>query len=151
VTGGYIAADVPNVFTITNAVNIGAGVSYNLGSLWKSKAKVHQAEARAKQAVIGESLLNDNIRLDVNHAYLNFLSSQKKIEVYEKAVEQATENYRIVKNKYNKSLATATDLLDANTKQLLERMNLIFFKADAVVAYNKLLQAAGLLDQNTNQ
>ena len=129
--------------------NIGAGVSYNIGSLWKTKAKVQQAEARAKQAVIGESQLNDNIRLEVNHAYLNFLSSQKKIEVYEKAVEQATENYRIVKNKHDNNLETTTDLLDANTKQLLERMNLIFAKADAVVAYNKLLQAAGLLEENT--
>ena len=151
VTGGYIAADIPEVISITNALNIGVGVSYNIGSLWKTKAKVQQAEARAKQAAIGESQLNDNIRLDVNHAYLNFLSSQKKIEVYEKAVEQAIENYRIVKNKYNNSLATTTDLLDANTKQLLERMNLIFAKADAVVAYNKLLQSAGLLAENTKQ
>ncbi len=151
VTGGYIAADIPEVISITNALNIGVGVSYNIGSLWKTKAKVQQAEARAKQAAIGESQLNDNIRLDVNHAYLNFLSTQKKIEVYEKAVEQAVENYRIVKNKYNNSLQTTTDLLDANTKQLLERMNLIFAKADAVVAYNKLLQAAGLLEETTKQ
>jgi outer membrane protein TolC len=110
VTGGYIAADIPEVISITNALNIGVGVSYNIGSLWKTKAKVQQAEARAKQASIGESQLNDNIRLDVNHSYLNFLSSQKKIEVYEKAVEQAVENYRIVKNKYNNSLETTTDL-----------------------------------------
>jgi len=41
--------------------------------------------------------------------------------------------------------------LDANTKQLLERMNLIFAKAEAVVAYNKLLQAAGLLEEKTKQ
>ena len=151
VTGGYIAADIPEVISITNALNIGVGVSYNIGSLWKTKAKVQQAEARAKQAAIGESQLNDDIRLDVNHAYLNFLSSQKKIEVYEKAVEQAIENYRIVKNKHDNNLETTTDLLDANTKQLLERMNLIFVKADAVVAYNKLLQAAGLLEENTKQ
>ena len=151
VTGGYIAADIPEVISITNALNIGVGISYNIGSLWKTKAKVQQAEARAKQAEIGESQLNDNIRLDVNHAYLNFLSSQKKIEVYGKAVEQAVENYRIVKNKYNNSLETTTNLLDANTKQLLERMNLIFAKADAVVAYNKLLQSAGLLEENTKQ
>ena len=151
VSGGYIAADIPDFLSITNAFNIGAGISYNIGSLWKTKAKVQQAEAREKQATIGESQLNDNIRLDVNHAYLNFLSSQKKIEVYEKAVEQATENYRIVKNKHDNNLETTTDLLDANTKQLLERMNLIFAKADAVVAYNKLLQSAGLLEENTKQ
>jgi len=56
-----------------------------------------------------------------------------------------------MKNKYNNSLATTTDLLDANTKQLFARMNLIFAKADAVVAYNKLLQTAGLLQDNRKQ
>ncbi|HEV8287188.1 MAG TPA: TolC family protein [Chitinophagaceae bacterium] len=149
-TGGYIAADIPKVLTVTNAVNIGAGVSYNIGSLWKTKAKVQQAEARAKQAAIGESVLNDNIRLQVNQAYLNWLSSQKKIDVYAKAVEQATENYRIVKNKYNNSLATTTDLLDADVAGLQARMNFVFAKADAVVAYNKLLQESGLLDEIEN-
>jgi outer membrane protein len=147
-TGGYIAADIPKFLAITNAVDIGAGISYNIGSLWKTKAKVQQAEARAKQIQISESLLNDNIRLQVSQAYLNWLSSQKKIDVYAKAVELATENYRVIKNKYNNSLATTTDLLDADVAQLQARMNLIFAQADAVVAYHKLLQAAGSLQDN---
>ncbi len=145
-TGGYIAADIPKFVTITNAVNIGAGVSYNLGSLWKTKAKVQQAEARTKQLEISESLLNDNIRLEVSKAYLNWTSNQKKIEVYAKAVEQANENYRITKNKYDNSLATTTELIDADVAQLQSRMSLIFVKADAVVLYHKLLQTAGSLE-----
>ena len=145
-TGGYIAADIPKFITITNAVNIGAGISYNLGSLWKTKAKVQEAEARTKQLEISESLLNDNIRLEVSKAYLNWTSSQKKIEVYAKAVEQANENYRITKNKYDNTLATTAELIDADIAQLQARMNLIFVKADAVVLYNKLLQTAGSLE-----
>jgi len=145
-TGGYIAADIPKFITITNAVNIGAGISYNLGSLWKTKAKVQEAEARTKQLEISESLLNDNIRLEVSKAYLNWTSSQKKIEVYAKAVEQANENYRITKNKYDNTLATTTELIDADIAQLQARMNLVFVKADAVVLYNKLLQTAGSLE-----
>ncbi len=123
-----------------------AGVSYNLGSLWKTKAKVQQAEARTKQLEISESLLNDNIRLEVSKAYLNWTSNQKKIEVYAKAVEQANENYRITKNKYDNSLATTTELIDADVAQLQSRMSLIFVKADAVVLYHKLLQTAGSLE-----
>jgi len=150
VTGGYIAADIPKLVTITNAVNLGAGISYNLGSLWKTKAKVQEAEAKTKELQIGESLMNDNIRLQVSQAYLNWLSSQKKIEVYTKAVEQATDAYRVIKNKYNNSLATTTDLLDADVAQLQARMNLEFAKADVVAIYNKLLETAGLIDQNLN-
>jgi outer membrane protein TolC len=75
------------------------------------------------------------------------LSSQKKIDVYAKAIEQADENYRIVKNKYANSLATLTDLLEADVSQLQAHLNYSFAKADAVVVYNQLLQAAGILSQ----
>jgi outer membrane protein len=144
-TGGYIAADVPHVFSVTNAVNIGIGVSYNIGSLWKNKSKVQQAEARVKQLVITESMMDDNIRLQVNKSYLSLISYRKKIEVYAKAVTQAEENYRIVKNKFDNSLATTADLLDADVAQLQARLSYTLSRADAFVAYNKLLQTAGIL------
>jgi len=146
-TGGYIAADVPKVLTITNAVNIGVGIQYNIGSLWKSKAKVEEAEGRSKELQATQELMYDNVRLQVNQAYLNWLSSQKKIDVYTKAIEQSDENYRIVKNKYANSLATLTDLLEADVAQLQAHLNYSFAKADAVVAYNQLLKAAGILSQ----
>lgn len=147
VTGGYVALNVPGVLTVTNAVNIGLGVQYSLSSLWKNKAKVQQAEARERQVAASQELLADGIRLQVNQAYQNYLSSQKKIEVFEKAVEQANENYRIIKNKYANSLATTTELLDADVAQLQAKINAAFAKSDAVVAYNKLLQSAGILTQ----
>jgi outer membrane protein TolC len=74
----------------------------------------------------------------------------KKIDVYETAVEQATENFRIINNKYNNSLATTTELLEADVAQLQSKMNYAFAKSDAVVAYKQLLQSAGLLAQTTN-
>lgn len=148
-SGGYIAADIPKFLTITNAVNIGVGFSYNIASLWKTKAKVEGAEARVREVQANEELLNDNIRLQVNKAYLNFLSSQKKIDVNATAVQQADENYRIINNKYQNGLATTTDLLDADVARLQAHMNYEFSKADVVVTYNQLLHAAGQLSQST--
>jgi outer membrane protein TolC len=147
-TGGYVAADIPSVFTVTNAVNVGVGVQYSLSSLWKN-SQVDQAKAREKQVEASEEALNDNIRLQVNEAYQNILSLRKKIEVYQTAVEQAEENYKIVRNKFQNQLATTTDLLDADVAQLQARLNTAFAKADASVAYNKLLQTAGLLLNQT--
>jgi outer membrane protein TolC len=151
VTGGYVAANIPKVISITNAVNVGVGVSYNIGSLWKTKSKVQQAEARVKQMVATEAMMDDNIRLQVNRTYLDLLSTRKKIEVHVKAVEQAEENYRIVKNKFNNNLATTTDLLDADVAQLQARLSYISARADAFVAYNKLLQVTGVLSSDLNK
>jgi len=150
-TGGYIAAYVPNFLTITNAVNGGIGLSYDLSSLYKTGAKVKQAKARQEQVYWNSMQLNDGIRIQVHQAYQNYLESLKKIEVYKKAVEQAEENYRITKNKYDNALATTTDLLDADVAQLQADINYEYAKADAVIAYNKLYETAGLSQDNEQQ
>ncbi len=144
-TGGYVAAHIPNFLTVTNAVNVGVGLSYNLASLYKNGAKVKQAKAQQEQLHWSSLELNDGIRMQIHQAYQNYLENLKKIDVYAKAVEQATENYRITKNKYDNSLATTTDLLDADVAQLQAGINYEYAKADAVVAYNKLYETAGLI------
>jgi outer membrane protein TolC len=150
-TGGYIAANVPNVLTLTNALNGGIGLSYNFGALWKTGAKVQQAKARVTQLQAAEGILRDGIKLQVNQAYQNYTLAVKKISVYQKAIEQAQENYKITKNKYDNNLSTTTELLDADLAQLQAMLNMANAKADASVSYNKLLQVAGLLnEQNKN-
>lgn len=145
-TGGYIAANVPNLLTITNALNVGAGLKYTPSSLWKTGAKVAQAKAQEQQLNISRNILTDNVRLQTAKAYQSYLVSQKKIDVYAKAMEQANENYRIVKNKYDNSLATTTDLLEADVAQLQARLNHAYAQADALVAYQKLLQTTGTIN-----
>jgi outer membrane protein len=145
-TGGYIALDVPKFISVTNAVNIGVGVNYSLSSLWKNKTKVQQAEAKVEELQADEDMLDDNIRLAINQSYQNYLLSRKKISVYQVAIDQATENYRITKNKYNNALETTTDLLDADVASLQAQLNYYNAKVDALIAHKKLLQTAGLLN-----
>jgi outer membrane protein len=85
------------------------------------------------------------VRLEVNHAYHEYILSLKKITVYQKSIEQANENYRITKNKYDNNLVTTTELLDADVAQLQAQLNYAFSKADAMVAYRKLQLMAGVL------
>jgi outer membrane protein len=147
-TGGYIAANVPHLLTITNAVNVGVGVQYNLGSLWKTKAKISQAQARENEIIANQAQLDDAIKLQVNSDFENYLLSQKKTEVYKKAVIQAEENYRITKNKFDNALVNTTDLLDANVLLLQSKINLAVAKADVLLAYSKLLETTGTLSNN---
>jgi outer membrane protein TolC len=144
-SGGYVALNVPNFIRVSDAWNGGVGVSYSVSSLWKTPTAVAAAKAQLQEVEASRDLLADNIKLEVSKAYEDYLLSLKKIDVYAEAVEQANENYRIVKNKHENSLATTTDLLDANVDQLMAKLNHDYSKADAEVAYNKLLQASGTL------
>jgi len=144
-TGGYAAAYIPNLLTATNIVNFGVGVQYNIGSLWKAKSKIAEAEANTREMTARQDQLTDDIHLEINRAYQNYLSNKKKIEVEEKSVVNANENYRITKNKHDNNLVTTTELLDANVALLQSQINLQEAKADMVVSYNTLLEKAGVL------
>ncbi|MFC4261647.1 TolC family protein [Ferruginibacter yonginensis] len=147
-TGGYIAADIPKVISITNAVNIGLGVQYNLANLWKRNTKLSQAKAKQTQIDATALMLQDGIKLQLNKDFQNYLLAQKKIDVYEKAIIQSTENYRITKNKYDNNLVTITDLLDADVALLQSKLNMAVAKADVALAYNKILETTGTLSNN---
>ena len=145
-TGGYIAAEVPNVLTVLNAANIGVGINYNIDNLWKKNSSLLRAEARDEQLSLSGDLMNDQIKLEINRDYQNAVYAQKRIAIYEKASLQADENYRVTKNKYDNGLATITELLDADSAQIVTHVNVINAKADAALAYRKLLQSTGTLN-----
>ena len=148
-TGGYVAADIPGLLTITNAVNIGLGVQYSVSSLWKSKAKLAEAKAQEQELLANGEGLQERVRAQIYEAYQAYLVNREKIQVYQQAIEQAKENYTITNNKYNNSLVTTTELLNADVAQLQAKLNHAFAQADLVVAYNKLLQVSGLLPSAT--
>jgi len=146
-TGGYVAVNIPGFLSVTNAVNAGLGVQYSLSSLWKTGAAIKKAKAQSMQLSASKEMLSDNIRLQINRDYQNALLTKKKIEVHDKSLIQAEENYRITKNKYDNSLVTITDLLDANVALLSSKINVLNAKADAALAYQKLLESSGMLFQ----
>lgn len=147
-TGGFIAADIPHFLSVSNALNVGIGVKYDLASLWKAKARISQAQAQQKEVLYGEGILADAIRLTVHKAYEDYLLASRKISVYELAVSQAEENYRITRNKFDNNLVNTTDLLDANVLLLQSKINLAVAKADMVLAYDHLLTASGMISTN---
>lgn len=147
-TGGYIAAEVPKILTVYNAINVGVGVKYNLGNLWKKNSDYIKSQAVEQELSANNDLLNDQIKLDVNRDYQNLNFSNQKINVYMKAQEQAEENYRITKNKYDNGLSNITDLLEADAANISTQVNVVNAQADAALAYRKLLQTSGILIKN---
>lgn len=146
-TCGYVAADISKLLTITNAVNVGVGIQYNLSNIWKKNSSYVQSKAKEQELAAANDLLNDNVTLEVKRDYQNDLYAHKKIDVYQRALERAEENYRITLNKYNNGLETITNLLDADTARITANVNVVTSKADAALAHKKLLQTAGIINQ----
>lgn len=145
-TGGYAALDIDNVMTVTNAMNFGLGMSYNLADIFKVGNKVKAAKSRVKELEYTLALVEDQIDIQIEDATQNYELSIKKYEVYQKAQDQATENYRIVKDKYDNGLVDTNDLLEADLDQLQAKINLAFSKADISLRYYELLGAKGLIN-----
>lgn len=149
-TGGYIAFDLNNVLTVTNAMNVGVGVSYDLSNIFKNGKQVKLAQSKAKETEIAVSLMNDQVKEEVFQAQENYKLSQKQSLVYDKAVEQASENYRIVKDKYDNSLSNTNDLLEADYEQLQAKINQALSKADVAQKYYEWQFATGKLTSSLN-
>ena len=149
--GGYIALDLNNLLTVTNAMNIGVGVSYNLSNIFKTKSDVKLAKSKVQELEYTANVTSDRIKVQVENAKQEYELSQKKFEVYTQSEEQAIENYRIVKDKYDNGLSDTNDLLEADVQQLQAKIDLAYSQANITQKYYELLTAEGILTNQFNQ
>ena len=128
-----------------NTWDFGLSLTYDLTGLFTNKHQVAEAKAQLFQGRLGLDQTNDQIRMDVNQQYLGYIQQTQKLEVSRQAVAQASENYRVVKNKYDNQVALLTEVLDADILLLQAKLNDAIAKADAELAYQKLLKSTGNL------
>lgn len=149
-SAGYIALSLENVADVTNAMNFGGGISYNLSSLFKTTKEVKVAKSKAEELKQTEALLQEGIKIQTQQAFENFVLAQKQNKVYEQAIEQTKENYRIVKDKHTNGLATATELIDADVEQLNAQINFANSRANILLKYYEMLSVSGVLNSSFN-
>lgn len=149
-TGGYIALDLKNVISVSNAMNFGVGFNYDLSSIFKNGKEVKLAKSKAEQSKKMIAILSDKIKEETQQAQENYTLSLKQNKVYALAEEQSTENYRIIKDKYDNSLANTNDLLEADVQQLQSKINLALCQADIALKYYQLQFASGKLINSFN-
>jgi outer membrane protein TolC len=148
--GGYITFDLKNALRVTNAMNAGIGMSYDVTSLFKNNKIVKLAESKANQMKKSTAILSDKIKEEIFEANENYQLSVKQNTVYAQAVIQSAENYRIVKDKYNNSLSNTDDLLEADAQQLNAKINLALSEADLALRYYQSQFASGTLLNSLN-
>ncbi len=92
-----------------------AGVNMSLFAGGSTSAKVGAAKSDVLSLRMTREKLLDAVRMEVQSAWLEVQSSQKKIQVALVAVSQAEENLRLQRLRYEEGVGTNTDVLDAVT------------------------------------
>jgi TolC family type I secretion outer membrane protein len=127
---------------------VGAMFRLNLYSGHRISAQTAEARAVRRQVQAMRRAMELGVRVETEQAYLEARSAWQRIAVAEKAVEQAEEGLRIVKNRYNNGLLTIVDLLDAEVTLQRARTRLFQSLHDHKVARIRLTLAAGVLDED---
>ncbi|GAB3920948.1 TolC family protein [Larkinella terrae] len=134
---------IPEAKSFVSAWNVGAGLTYNVGSLFNMKGKLNSAKLAINQASLQGQQQTDQIRSEVVTAYNNYQLALEQQTVIRTAVGQAQENYRLTESRFRNGLVGSTDLLEANSFLLQAQLNVINATVDAQLAYQHLLKATG--------
>jgi outer membrane protein len=135
----------PSASMFVAPITVGATLSWNFATLWTNKNKIAEANIAKRESEIGQQVVTDQLKNEVNYNYQNYLAAVRKIDFLSASIDQATENNKIVQSKYQNSTASITDRIDADTLLFQSKLNMEIAKADAQLAYYNLLKVAGEL------
>jgi outer membrane protein len=122
------------------------GLNWKIFSGFDTKAQVSQARERLNQLAVQKQDLGEQIKLEVQNAYLGLKETADRIAVTKGAVQQGEENLRLNEERYKEQVGTATDVIDAQT--LLTRVRVNYNNAiyDHQVQKAHLLRAIGRIN-----
>ncbi|MFC4477057.1 TolC family protein [Flavobacterium chungangensis] len=148
--GGYTALDLKDIITVKYAMNFGIGLSYDLSGILKNNVHVKEAESRALEVKNTEAIMTDRIKVEVQKSIEDYDLAINQSVVYEEALQQAAENYRLVKDKFDNGLSDTNDLVEADVEHLNAKIQTALSKATIIQKYYELLSVSGQLSQSFN-
>lgn len=126
---------------------IGVDATFSISNLYKNKKRMSLANKKVADKALETKILRDEITDQVHKEYVQLQEIKERIPVTETAIQQAEENYRIIRTKYLNQLALITDITDADNALLSARVSNITEKINAQMKYYQLLYATGALQQ----
>ena len=123
----------------------GIRASYDISALYNDKHKELAAALEVERQEVEKQQVDDDLRKGIKAAYQDYHEDLQNIEVALMSIEQAEENYRIVRQTYFNQLSLLTDLLDADNQLLQARFELVNSKIAARLHYYQLLKITGNL------
>ncbi|MBR4434243.1 MAG: TolC family protein [Bacteroidaceae bacterium] len=107
--------------------------------------KVKKAKLSLSDSQLQLQQLERSMRVEVRRAVQNVTDAQRMVETAALGRQQADENLRVMRQKYDNQLCTMTDLLDAQSQWQQARSNLIEAQAQLKIYETEYLRVTGRL------
>ncbi len=127
----------------TNNLFVGVAATWTFFDGGRTRAAVHEAQARAAELAAREQRLCLDIELEVRRAYLQLKDAQARLEVVSQGVAAAEQSLREIEVRYRGQSATITELIDAQVALSSIRVRVATAQADIEIARANLERAAG--------
>lgn len=107
--------------------------------------KVKKAKLSLSDSQLQLQQLERSMRVEVRRAVQNVTDAQRMVETATVGRQQADENLRVMRQKYDNQLCTMTDLLDAQSQWQQARSNLIEAQTQLKIYETEYLRVTGRL------
>ena len=107
-------------------------------------AATRVADSQVRQAMAQAESIADNIAFQVNEAYRNAVTAWVGIDDARPAVDQASENYRLVQLRLREGAATPTEIADAQASLTRAQQNYLNARYGYLIAMDRLAYAMGV-------
>jgi outer membrane protein TolC len=130
---------------ILNYWAAGLSLSWDISSLYNIKHKANADKLQIDKSNVSLAATKDVINQDVKAAYVRFTESVRNITTFNKDVDLALSNYKIVKSRYDNDFAVISDIVDAELQLNEAKISLNNANIDAIIQYYSLQYAMGKL------
>jgi len=143
-TGGYMA--LQNDFLNREEFwMVGLGLQWKLFDGGRSRKSASALSYRAQALLQERANLRSQVELQVRQGWLRLNETRERKRLTERAVEQAEENLRVVRDRYRNGEGTNTEVLDAEVLRSMSRSNFDNANFDAKLALYELARGVGRL------
>lgn len=123
--------------------SVGVVVTLPLFDGFSRENALKTAKAKLEKALQSEGLVRQQITKEVNQAALMLGAAEKGVEASRKGLEQADEEFRIVKERFTSGRGIQLEILDAQVSLTRARFNAVAALADYGSALAMWLRATG--------
>jgi len=123
---------------------VALGAKMDLYDGGASRAQLLKERAKQRQLSEEKNKLIDDIRFEIEDSFYSLKNACEKVVVAKDALQQADENVRFYRVKYNAGVATTTDVLEAITLQTKAQTNYCSADYELKRNYAKLMYSMGM-------